>query len=165
MSKPEAGSKKYGLWGLLSFAWVNAPIAQARKGDLDLDDLYLPDDALANPCYDKFDKEWNSIRAQGKGRPLFATLLSLYGKRFFIGGLFKLGWSALVICGAFFFVRSLLLYVDEEEKDHPFTKNWSGWVLSVFFFLAAVLWGTLLLRGVELCETALRSRAISNAMP
>lgn len=177
MASPD---RNYGWWGKLSFAWVNEPIKRARKEQLDLDSLYLPQvctrprlrhnakhtthaagkaaclhplsarecvqEAHADNCYDDFERAWAHRTADHErlpSRPLFRTLSSLYGKRFLVGGLFKLAWSTLVIAGAFFFVRSLLRFVDEEDQDHPFTEEWKGWILAFFFFVSATVWGAL----------------------
>lgn len=43
-----------------------------------------------------------------------------------------------VITGAFFFVRSLLTFVNNQA---PFAGNTNGWILTVFFFVDAWLLG------------------------
>lgn len=43
-----------------------------------------------------------------------------------------------VIMGAFFFVRSLLTFVN---NDKPFAGNTNGWILTAFFFFDAWLLG------------------------
>lgn len=40
--------------------------------------------------------------------------------------------------GAFFFVRSLLMFVNNER---PFAGNMNGWILAIFFFVDAWLLG------------------------
>jgi hypothetical protein len=147
MSKPRPTPP--GLFGLLSFSWVNQPIFKARrKGRIDIDELYMPDEHRADHVHTAFDRKWTEAMAKrnadGKesSRPLLRVLLSMYGGLFFLGGLFKLMWSALVICGAYFFVKSLLLHVDPKEKGHPYTEGWSGVALALGFFGAATLWGT-----------------------
>jgi hypothetical protein len=132
---------------LLTFGWVNKPIFDAYKGrDVHLDDLYMPDGLRADTGAVEFDEAWADVLAKtGPSRsPLLRTLLRLYGKKFFLGGVFKLLWSALVICGAFYFVKSLLIYVkDDDENRAPYDKAWTGWVLASGFSVAAVLWGAL----------------------
>jgi hypothetical protein len=143
---------KPGFFELLSFAWVNAPIRKARKNEeIVEEDLYFDEASGAADVFVAFDREWAETLKQGSNekqvsRPLLRTLSRLFGKTFFLGGVFKLLWSALVICGAFYFVRSLLLYVDvedddEEQKDHPYMDVWTGWMLASGFFCAALLWG------------------------
>lgn len=136
--------RSYGLWGHLSFGWVDGPIKKARKNELELENLYLPKAAEAAKCYSEFEQMWAS-KTDPNGKklknPLLSSLWALYGKQFLLGGFFKLGWSFFVISGAFFFVRSLLMYVDEDEDDHPFTEDWTGWPLAIGFFVASVLWG------------------------
>jgi hypothetical protein len=154
-----SGKRAYGLWGNLSFAWVNAPIKKARKEELDVHELYLPDTAEAEKCYTEFNAQWNAITgedAKPTKRPLLSTLLKLYGRMFFLGGVFKLAWSSCVICGAFYFVRSLLLYIDPKETDHPYVDDWTGWVLASGFFAAAALWGAF--RSAHVRATVLNPR-------
>lgn len=64
----------------------------------------------------------------------------MYGKYYMLGGVFKLAWSALVICGAFFFVRSLLLHVDAKAANSVYNPTWAGYTLAAGFFTAATLW-------------------------
>ena len=127
-------------------------------------------DSRADPCYDAFEREWSARTAALEGvenpaskRPLVKTLAKLYGKRFIIGGFFKLGWSTLVIAGAFFFVRSLLRFVDEDDQDHPFNENWKGWVLAFFFFVSATIWGARL--ALAPCVTCVHFEMIQVASP
>jgi ATP-binding cassette, subfamily C (CFTR/MRP), member 1 len=137
-------SWKPSLWGMLSFGWADKPVGMARRKEpIGIKDLYLPGEQLADPCFEEFEAQWNDIMKSGKSRPLLRTLFSLYGRRFFMGGMFKLLWSVFVICGAFYFVRSLLLYVDEDETDHPYKPDWTGWVLSAGFFMASIVWSAL----------------------
>ena len=109
----------FGVWGKLSFAWANKPIKQARKEGLELENLYLPKDTEAAKCYDEFAAAWEPrAKAEGAHRksPLFSALWSLYGREFMVAGIYKLGWSLFVIAGAYYFVRSLLLHVDEKKR-------------------------------------------------
>lgn len=55
-----------------------------------------------------------------------------------LAGLFKLGWSISLILGAFFFIRSLLTFVN---KEAPYQSLWQGWVLACCFFVDAYLLG------------------------
>ena len=79
----EAGDTRdnWGAFGYLSFAWVNKPIAKARKQELEIDELYLPHNATADHCYDEFDAEWKRKTAtpdegvKPKSKPLRSTLL------------------------------------------------------------------------------------------
>lgn len=140
--------QSYGLWGHLSFGWVDSPIKKARKNELELENLYLPEATEAQKCYSEFETAWTRNTAPEAKKlkdPLLSTLWGLYGRSFLVGGFFKLGWSFFVISGAFFFVRSLLLYVDEDEDDHPFVEDWTGWPLAIGFFVSSVLWGTIIL--------------------
>jgi hypothetical protein len=61
-----------------------------------------------------------------------------------LAGLFKLGWSISLILGAFFFIRSLLTFVNNQP---PFNKGvWQGWVLACCFFVDAYFLGECLLK-------------------
>lgn len=149
--------RSYGLWGHLSFGWVDGPMKKARKNELELENLYLPKEAEAAKCYSEFERTWNANIAPDAKKlknPLLSSLWSLYGRQFLIGGFFKLGWSFFVISGAFFFVRSLLMYVDEDEDDHPFVEDWTGWPLAIGFFVASVLWGELLVLSLARLSSA-----------
>lgn len=161
-------------WQQLCFSWVTPIIIKALKGHkLSESDLTLPVGFDSATVYSEFDQQW--LRTQGQqadkqhtasqkstqGWLLLRCLFSLYGRRYAVGGLFKLGWSALVICGAFYFVRSLLTYVDTEVTTGPYTAPWTGWVLGTGFFVAAALWGafycdTQSLSGLQLAVGVLR---------
>ena len=98
---------KPSFWGLLSFGWADRPVGMARRQEpIGVKDLYIPTQQGAEECYKEFAAEWEAKLKSGKSRPLLRTLFSLYGKRFFVGGLFKIIWSIFVIVGAFYFVRS-----------------------------------------------------------
>jgi ATP-binding cassette, subfamily C (CFTR/MRP), member 1 len=64
---------------------------------------------------------------------LVKALWRSFKKDFIVAGIFKLLWGAFVLLAAFYFVRSLLTFV---EKPDPL---WVGYVLAVFFFLTCVL--------------------------
>lgn len=105
LSEPEPW--KPSVWGLLSFGWADKPVGMARRQEpIGVKDLYIPQQQMAEDCYKEFAAEWDAARKSGKSRPLLRTLFSLYGKRFFVGGMFKIVWSMFVIVGAFYFVRS-----------------------------------------------------------
>ena len=152
--KPPSG------WAFLSFGWVNKPISDARKGkELSIDELYLPDDNRVTNVFNDFEREWKSTQKEGTAkRPLLSVLLKIYGRQFFIGGMFKLFWSMLVITGAFYFVRSLLLYINPKEKGHPYVDEWTGFALASGFFVAAVIWGTRSLRSFRLLYVLILTR-------
>jgi hypothetical protein len=153
MDKQEKGQQaRPGFLSLLTFGWVNKPIFDAfKRKELSLEALYMPDEHSAEQVSSEFDKAWSEVIAMPRKQthPLGRTLLRLYGKAFFLGGIFKLMWSALVICGAFYFVKSLLRYVDlkklkaERDAGNPdiYDPSWTGWVLAAGFTVAAVLWG------------------------
>lgn len=145
-----------GFLGFFSFSWVTRPIFDARKNkELLVDNFYLPKDQFANPVFDDFQREWDRQAKAKKGRGrLLSVLLRIYGRQFFIGGIFKLLWSMFVIIGAFYFVRSLLLHINPKETDHPYTASWTGWVLSTGFFAASLAWSFCLQRMGYICMTS-----------
>ena len=98
---------KPSFWGLLSFGWADRPVGMARRQEpIGVKDLYIPDQQKAEECYKEFETAFDAKLKSGVSRPLLRTLFGLYGRRFFVGGLFKIIWSIFVIVGAFYFVRS-----------------------------------------------------------
>jgi hypothetical protein len=94
----------------MSFGWADRPVGMARRQEpIGTSDLYLPKEQTVSACYKEFEKVWEQKLKTGKKRPLLKTLFALYGKRFFLGGMFKIIWSIFVIVGAFYFVRSCAL--------------------------------------------------------
>lgn len=147
---PQMTDRKYRWWESLRVAWVDPLVRKAlRGGTLSESDLYLPEDSHTDSAHSLFECEWK--RAKGQATPeklsegscwlLLGCLWKLYGRDLLKGGAFKLCWSALVICGAFYFVRSLLDFVDTKDTGNPYTETWTGWVLGTGFFIAAALWG------------------------
>ena len=131
-----------GFWSKLSFSWMLAPVRKARSGTLSVDELYFPDEYTTDHIYDDFEKNWatemQSEKTTGKAPSLIRTLFRSYGKTYMLAGLCKVAWSILVISGAFYFVRSLLLFAND---DLPYNKQWHGWTLSACFFVDAYLLG------------------------
>uniref|UniRef100_A0A383WNY2 Uncharacterized protein n=1 Tax=Tetradesmus obliquus TaxID=3088 RepID=A0A383WNY2_TETOB len=151
---PDAATS--GFFNKLSFGWMNSVVRKARKGDVDVHDLPLPTEQTADVAYDQFVVNWDaSVKA---GQPnLRKVLWSTFGKDLMVAGLFKLLWSLCVITGAFFFVRSLLMFVNGEK---PFAGNANGWTLTAFFFFDAWLLGIALQRMGYGCMTVgIRVRA------
>lgn len=145
-----AKAQRYSWWDKLRVSWVNVLIRRAYRGEtLSLDELYLPADSSADGVFDEFQAAWEAAvaarKAQGKEYGdrgmLIRVLVQLWGRQYAVGGLFKLGWSCCVIVGAFYFVRSLLIFVDEKAVTEPYRETWTGWVLATGFFCAAMLWG------------------------
>ena len=181
-SKCGMAKQRYSLWQRLRFAWVDPLIRKGLKGEtLTLEELYLPDDSHADEVYERFSVAWETALADRntKGKDttsralLLGVLVRLFGRQYAWGGLFKLLWGALVIAGAFYFVRSLLLFVGPEDKAGPYDKPWTGWVLSAGFFCAAVLWGALTFQAhvyvqvdtnVRRCMLACLSRGVGTAV-
>jgi hypothetical protein len=137
---------KYRWWQSVRVAWVDPLVRKAFKGETLVEsELYLPAGSDTETAYIQFENEWHRTKARSTSEPedgscwmLLACLWRMYGRQYALGGVFKLSWSALVIAGAFYFVRSLLDFVDTEDTGNPYTEGWTGWVLGI----AAVLWGT-----------------------
>jgi ATP-binding cassette, subfamily C (CFTR/MRP), member 1 len=140
-----------GFWNQLSFSWMLKPVTKARHGAIGADELYFPDEYTTDHLYDEFDRAWTeemqSEKATGKAPSLMRTLNKIYGRAYKVAGLCKVLWSIFVIAGAFYFVRSLLLFAD---KKKPYDQNWHGWLLTGFFFVDSYL------LGASLCLLRLR---------
>jgi len=135
-----------GIFDRFSFDWVNKIVRAGRKGELEEQDLPLPKDQRAELNFERFQKEWEKELQQVSQKPpsILKVLWSLYKSEIMLGGLFKLLWSLFVIMGAFFFVRSLLQYVDTSVTS-PYDSDIAGWILVAGFFLDAWLLGEPLL--------------------
>jgi hypothetical protein len=141
--------QRYNWWQKLTVSWANGLIRRGlRREQLGLDSCYLPDDSHADDVYEKFFERWQAAVAERKdaGKDirssrvlLIRVLTQLYGREYAVGAVFKLLWGALVICGAFYFVHSLLLNVGTTNSQYK--ASWTGWALGAGFFCAAVLWG------------------------
>jgi ATP-binding cassette, subfamily C (CFTR/MRP), member 1 len=132
-----------GLSDRLFFSWMNKIVFDARKGKLTKENLPLPESQQSKRNFELFQKEWEkeiNLNKDGKLPSLIKPLWKIYGKEFMIGGAFKLCWSFLVIMGAFFFVRSLILFVDE-KRESPYDSNRAGYLLMCCFFVDACLLG------------------------
>ena len=159
------GEQRIRWWQHLTLSWVNSLIKRGLKREvLGLDACHLPTASHADEVYDSFHKRWVDAVAEAKGSKkdklqsrtlLVRVLAGLYGREYAIGGAFKLLWGALVIAGAFYFVRSLLFFV--QGDDPLYHEPWTGWVLGAGFFVAAVLWGAHSAAGIS---TALRLVAL-----
>lgn len=142
--------KKQGIFTRISFFWMNKVVGLARKGQLKEENLPLPVDQRAEVNFDLFQEQWaveqkrTSEPKFNKKKPYEPSLLKalwrLYGKELMIGGIFKLLWGVFVIMGAFFFVRSLLQFVDPKVES-PYDSTTAGYLLMVFFFVDAWLLG------------------------
>jgi ATP-binding cassette, subfamily C (CFTR/MRP), member 1 len=131
-----------GFWSSLSFSWMVAPVRKARHSPVGVDELYFPEEYTTDNIYEEFEHQWatemHSEKTTGKAPSLIRTLFRSYGKSYMLAGLCKILWSILVIAGAFYFVRSLLLFAND---DAPYTEQWHAWTLSACFFVDAYLLG------------------------
>ncbi|WIA12457.1 hypothetical protein OEZ85_012492 [Tetradesmus obliquus] len=151
---PDAATS--GFYNKLSFGWMNNVVKKARQGDVDVHELPLPTPQTADVAYEEFQVRWDA--AVKEGRPnLRKVLWSTFGKDLMIAGLFKLVWSVCVIGGVFFFIRSLLQFVNNEGWAAGRTN---GWILTATFFFDAWLLGIMLQRMGYGCMTVgIRIRA------
>lgn len=79
------------------------------------------------------------------------ALKKSFGQELMVAGLFKFLWSVFVITGAFYFIRSILLYVDRDVQS-PYDSDTAGFSLMAAFFVDAWLLGRLhTLVGCVLC--------------
>lgn len=125
----------------LMFSWISPMVWRARKSTLTLDSLPLPASHTSDAAHATFAEAWDAHlrdRPTSRRPSLLSVLWSQYWRDLLVAGVFKAGWSVLVIFGAYFFVRSILLYV---TNTPPFDAVWKGWLLTGFFWLDAWLLG------------------------
>ncbi len=152
---PPASNTKDPQWNVfqrLVFSWMVPIVWMARKSTLALGNLPLPLTHHTSAAHASFASAWDahvsscstthpdSTKQSPKAKQpsLLHVLWSQYWRNLLVAGLFKAGWSVLVIFGAYFFVRSILIYVTDQP---PFDEVWKGWVLTAFFWLDAWLLG------------------------
>jgi hypothetical protein len=126
-----------GFFNRLRFGWMNKVVKEGRKGEINLENLPLPPEQASDVAYSQFQTNWEGACKGGKPN-LRSVLFQTFGRDLMKAGFFKLGWSVCVIMGAFFFTRSLLMFVNNQE---PFAGEWKGWILCIFFFVDAWLLG------------------------
>jgi hypothetical protein len=126
-----------GFFNRLRFGWMGKIVKEGRAGEIALENLPLPEEQTSDFAYSQFQGKWEAACKGGKPN-LRSVLFQTFGRDLMKAGFFKLGWSVCVIMGAFFFTRSLLMFVNGQE---PFAAEWKGWILCVFFFVDAWLLG------------------------
>lgn len=127
-----------GLVSRFCFSWMIKIISNARRGILSTDELPLPRDLESERSNEQFSKNWDTAVACGRGAKLFRALWATFGWELVRAGTFKAVWSAFLITGAFFFVRSILEFVN---GDAQYASVAAGWSLTAGFFLNAWLLG------------------------
>ncbi|KAI8468106.1 MAG: hypothetical protein J3K34DRAFT_479395 [Monoraphidium minutum] len=149
-----------------SFSWMNKIVPFARKGDIEVEELPLPPEQLAEPAVEEFTANWEAHVAEAKRKgvepKLMKVLIKTYGAELFKAGVFKLLWTVFLIMGAYFFTRSILLCIRTlEGRDVSlFDTEWKGWVLTGCFFLNAWFLGIAMQRMSFGCLTVgIRARA------
>lgn len=127
-----------GFFNRLTFGWMSKTAKKAMKEDIVVDELPLPSSLHSDIAYQEFAPKWEAACKAGNPN-LRKVLIATFGKDLFLAGLFKLGWSLSLLLGAFFFIRSLLSFVN---GDAPFNRGtWQGWILACCFFVDAYLLG------------------------
>lgn len=101
--------KGLSLYERLTFCWMGQVVSSARRGELSLSSLFLPQENLSQNSYENFQKNWEdelALQKSGDTKPsLLRAMRKTYFKDYFIAGIFKACWSIFVITGAFYFVR------------------------------------------------------------
>jgi len=138
------------------------PIRKARQSDdpIQLEELYFPEANKSERVYAEFSQQWSEelarSKSSGKAPSLLKALWKTYGWQYMMAGLCKAMWSFFVIFGAFYFIRSLLSFVNVKYKGRyngQLGDNTAGWILSGLFFLDAYLLGLSLQRMGFICMT------------
>ncbi|KAF5825823.1 hypothetical protein DUNSADRAFT_6661, partial [Dunaliella salina] len=129
-------------------------IGKGLKNKLVQDDLTMPGDQATETSFDRFERAWanecNSKRAKGQKPSLRRALWRAFGLEVMVGGLWKMGWSIFVILGAFYFVNTLVKFIEDPAvQANMYNQNplkEVGWVISAMFFVDAVMVGISLQR-------------------
>jgi ATP-binding cassette subfamily C (CFTR/MRP) protein 1 len=124
--------EKANIASKISFWWMNKFVSAGEK--LEEEQFVLPTDEKADVTYQKFASEWEKELSQ-PSPSLLKALYRCFKREFFIAAFFKLMWGVFLVLGAFYFVRSLVSYV---EKVHLEGRT-VGWIYSAFFFLDCIL--------------------------
>ncbi len=89
-------------------SWVYNVVGQGRRGQLQQEQLMMPADQATEVASDHFQRNWNAeVKANPSNPSLVRAMRHTFGWEFALAGLFKLLWSAFVLMGASFFVKTL----------------------------------------------------------
>jgi ATP-binding cassette subfamily C (CFTR/MRP) protein 1 len=122
-------------------SWSFSNIGKVRQGTCDIDSLPLPTKLEADVNFRKFSANWvEEISDEHKQPSLLRCLRKTYGRDIIIAGIFKALWSFFVIFAAYYFVKEILQFIDDAQKN-PGIAATKGWLLTAFFFLDAILLG------------------------
>ncbi|KAG2500519.1 hypothetical protein HYH03_001296 [Edaphochlamys debaryana] len=154
-----------GFFNKFAFGWMYKHVGAARKGlELNAEKMGMTPDNHADVAYDKFSGHWaaemklRGQEADGKKPSLVRALRKAFGASYMMAGLCKMGWSTFVITGAFYFVRSLLSYVNQNSPIYE--SKLAGWCLMAGFTIDAWLLGLCLQRMGYICmQVGIRVRA------
>ncbi|GBF87685.1 hypothetical protein Rsub_00396 [Raphidocelis subcapitata] len=157
---------KWNLLDRLCFSWMNKIVPAARRGEIGVEHLPLPEEQHAEPAFDEFAAAWDEALAEAKANgtkpKLMKVLIKTYGSDLLKAGIFKLLWTMFLIIGAYFFTRSILLCIRtlEGRDTSVFDSEWKGWVLTACFFVNSWFLGVALQRMAFGClGVGIRARA------
>ncbi|KAG2424609.1 hypothetical protein HXX76_014334 [Chlamydomonas incerta] len=161
-----------GFFNKFCFGWMLKHVSAARRGEeLNPEAMGMPAENMAAQAYDKFAAHWaaeaklKSEEPAGDKPSLCRALRKSFGWYYMIAGLCKMGWSTFVICGAFYFVRSLLAHVAgysaaKTSAERLYSSTLAGWCLMAGFTIDAWLLGLCLQRMGYICmNVGIRARA------
>lgn len=131
--------------------WVYPLIGQGRAGTLEQQKLRMPQNQATEVASEKFQAHWKQQLEQQPASPsITKALIKAFGWEFALAGVFKMLWSAFVILGAYYFVTTLIDFVQPGRVGSipvdAIPNKGVGWILASMFFLDSVLSGVALQR-------------------
>jgi hypothetical protein len=127
--------------------WVYGIVRNGRKGQLQQDQLCMPQDQAAEVASDQFQRAWAAQTTKTDKKPSMIRALAVtFGMQFAVAGVFKLLWSGFVLLGASYFVNALIQFVQQKEGWDAIPNKGVGWVLASCFFLDSIFAGLALQR-------------------
>lgn len=135
MQAPQSRFEKASFLSKVSFSWLSGIVSKSRKADLTIEDLDLPQRLEAEKSFQRFNAVWQQERRKPKPS-LVDALKECYWKEFAEAALFKFLWSTMLMVCAFFFVRSLVSFVDRKDSEQD---DETAYNLCAFFFLSCLL--------------------------
>lgn len=134
--KPKSTADKANIISMTIFHWVTRLIRLGRADKLNEEHLELSEKESAEVCYKIFDANWQAeVQAKGDKASLTRVVVKSFWHRFVIAGIFKLIWGALILLAAYYFVRTLVEFVQDRAIFEEDGRLWVGWVLAATFFL------------------------------
>uniref|UniRef100_A0A7S0VCE4 ABC transporter n=2 Tax=Polytomella parva TaxID=51329 RepID=A0A7S0VCE4_9CHLO len=152
--------------------WMYPVIRRGLKGDVTPDDLKMPADQATEVAQARFLRFWEEeVKLADNKDPnnkpsLFRAIRRSFGYDIMIASFWKVAWSMLVILGAAYFVRVLVLFTTSAAPGSYNIYNNNkmgtgvGWLLSFMFFLDSIFVGIALQRMGDCCvRTGIKVRA------